>query len=59
MIGTASVEEVKKLAKKYDVTLTTYLAALYSYAAYIDAYHPERPIKKPIKWILRWDQRRK
>lgn len=52
IIGTASVEEVKKLAKKYDVTLTTYLTALYSYAVYVDAYHPERPIKKPIKLFV-------
>ncbi len=52
VVGTASVQEVKKLAKKYDVTLTTYLAALYSYAAYVDAYNPNRQIKKPIKLFV-------
>lgn len=52
VIGTASVEEVKKLAKQYDVTLTTYLCALFSYAAYLDAYSPDKPIKKPIKLFV-------
>ena len=50
IIGTASVAELKKLAKQYDVTLTTYLCALFSYATYLEVYNPEKPIKNPKKW---------
>lgn len=52
IIGTASVAELKKLAKQYDVTLTTYLCALFSYATYLEVYNPEKPIKNPIKLFV-------
>lgn len=52
IIGTASVDKVKALAKKYNVTLTTYLSALFTYALYLDAYSPDHPITKPVKLFI-------
>ena len=50
--GVVSVEKVKALAKKYNVTLTTYLSALFTYALFLDAYSPDNPIKKPVKLFI-------
>ncbi len=52
IVGTASVKAVKNLAKKYNVTITTYLSALFTYALYLDAYSEEKPIKKPVKLFI-------
>ena len=52
IVGTASVKAVKNLAKKYNVTITTYLSALFTYALYLDAYSEEKPIKKPVKLFV-------
>ena len=54
IIGTADVSEVKALAKKYNVTITTYLCALYTYACYKDSYNPDKPkmFKNPIALLV-------
>lgn len=52
IVGTASVAKVKALAKKYNVTLTTYLSALFTYALYLDVFSPDKEFKKPIKLFI-------
>lgn len=54
IIGTAKVADIKPLAKKYNVTLTTYLSALYAYACYLDTYSPAKAKKldKPIALLV-------
>lgn len=54
IIGTTSVAQVKALAKKYGVTLTTYLCALYTYACYKASYLPDKPrqFKNPIGLLV-------
>lgn len=52
IVGTTSVSELKKIAKRYDVTITTYLSAVFTYALYLDAFKPEKPIKRPVKLLV-------
>ncbi|MBR2467572.1 MAG: hypothetical protein IKB42_00810 [Clostridia bacterium] len=52
IVGTASVSKVKELAKKYNVTMTTYLSALFSYALYLDVFSPDKEFDKPIKLFI-------
>lgn len=54
IIGTCNVEEVKALAKQHNVTLTTYLAALYTWCCYKEHYNINREevFKKPIALLV-------
>lgn len=52
IIGTTSVSDLKEIAKKYGVTITTYLCALFTYSVYLDVFKPEKPIKKPVKLLV-------
>lgn len=52
IVGTTSVTELKKIAKKFNVTITTYLCALFTYALYLDTYKPEKTFKKPVKLLV-------
>ncbi len=54
IIGTTTVSAVKALAKKYNVTLTTYLCALYTYACYKDAYNlnKQKNFKNPLALLI-------
>ena len=47
---TVSVEEIKKVCKKYGVTITEYLTAIYIYALYFTLY--ERESNKEISVII-------
>ena len=54
IIGTCEVNQVKAIAKQHNVTLTTYLSALYAWACYVDAYNPNKQkfFKKPIALLV-------
>lgn len=54
IIGTVPVSQIKALAKKYNVTLTTYLCALYSYCCYKVAYNPDKAesFKNPLALLV-------
>ncbi len=58
IVGTLSVSALKKITKRYNVTITTYLCALFTYVIYLNHYKPDRPIKKPVSVLVPTNMRK-